>query len=57
MELNKEIVHMLGYLTEKKWKDAFAYGNLDSKILGELLQAVDKRYDMHMYEDIVVNGI
>lgn len=57
MELNEETLHMLGYLTEEKWKDAFRNDDLNKDILKELLQAVDKRYNMHMYEDIVVNVI
>jgi len=57
--MDKELLHMLGYITEDQWKDAFCIedNHLDLKRLGEILKEVDSYYRMNMYEEIVLEGI
>ena len=55
--MNDELIHMLGYLTQEQWEDAFALEDLDKDNLKELLQTVDKRYGMEMYENIILDKI
>jgi hypothetical protein len=44
--LSDECIHLLGYLTEAQWKDAFYYEALDDGELHDLKMLVEETYNM-----------
>lgn len=46
IELTDECIHLLGYLTEEQWNDAFNYDHLENGDLHDLKQIVEERYNM-----------
>ena len=48
--MNEATLHMLGYLTEDKWIDAFKKPELSRDALWKLVNAQEQRYNFTMSE-------
>lgn len=45
---NETLTHLLGYLSEKEWKDALKDENCDDSLIEDLMKIQDDKYGLNL---------